>query len=1268
MAEPTGSPHPEESPAGRRPGDDPHRDRDDLHRDDLHRDDLHGDRPGHDRPGDARRDTGLDGPADAHDAPPEVLPPPPPRTPVLPPTMGGFGGVVLGVPPVLDPPPEPGGRTPSDTGPARAVPPPARPPATPVAPVLGADPDPDPDDATTEVPLRGHRGRGPHRDGPPAGSGTRGPDPLPPGYPGSGGRSGNGHGSNGHTSNSYGSNGHASNGHGSNGHSSNGHSSNGHASNGYPEYGHGSDGHPGNVYEGNGHGEGGHDANGRSSNGYSDDGRTGNGHWENGHAGNGHAGNGQAHNGHGENGHAGNGHAGNGHAGNGHAGNGHGENGHAGNGHAGNGHGGNGHAGNGHAENGQGGGHAGGGRVPRRGWIENARTDDDPPENGRAADGNGRRSNGNGARGSHRTGGYAARPPAGERPRADRRDPRRIDPRPVDPPPANGYAADPRSAHPHDPYADDPHAGDPRAAEYRAAEYRADPYADPRADPYDADPRPDPYDADPYDGDPYDADPDARPRGGPAWPGPAPRPPEQRGHPAGPPRHAAGPPDPRPPLQQQSEPRRASGAAEPASTRTGGHSPYEIVPTPARGIPPVGGRSRPLPPEGGPAPRGRGAAPPFVPLPPAAPAPPEPAGPEPFYVAYRVPVRGTVAGIHVEQLVLWQVVVLAGLFLYDAPQEVLIPAGSVAGVVLLLTATRFRGQWTHRYLLHRLHLRRRARASAAADVPSPLTVQDARLGRRRRLAAVFDGKGWSGTIRVASGGPTGDLPLVALVRAAERFLDDVEHDFADVQIVHTLVPAGRIARTRDRYGVQDRELPPLVAQTWMTCRVHCVDGRRSDRPVPDLLEVRRDLRRAIDGVIGNLVEQGVEAHALATRQLYDDCVLSAGGRHEGPEPVTMPAETSTTDVERRPAAAAARSAGRTEERPADCEAVEIDYSTDLGDSVHAALALDAWPDEGFAGWLRSLSQVPARAVSLVVTLERSAQPGVEAGVAVRHTTGSEEESAEAHRVLRELADEAGVGLRRADTRSHESLLATLPLGSSAAQYLLGPATRHLIEPEDDAEVRLPASGVALGHDATGTPFPVPLLGPEPVWTAVVGGTEVGAALVASALAGWLQVQVVTPQPRVWERAFVEHLPDGRLDVRPVAPDRAPAAFEAVPGIVVLDDYGADEVLRPALRAWQAGVCRIDPGRDDVEALLHGVSRVIAVRCTDDQARGICAALGLGEEEVGRFVAVPDGVVTVAGPRGAVHVELDAALIAELGMRVTRPPAPGRAVRGPMMVG
>ena len=740
-----------------------------------------------------------------------------------------------------------------------------------------------------------------------------------------------------------------------------------------------------------------------------------------------------------------------------------------------------------------------------------------------------------------------------------------------------------------------------------------------------------------------------------------------------------------------------SGYDRPGRDRTGGHppppgpgpsaerSPYEIVPTPSRGIPGAPGRDgRPAPGRGRPpaGDRGRGLPPPSglpsaplrqevplpAPVPPAEDGPDEPAPPEPLYVAYRVPVRGTLAGIHIEQLVLWQVVGLAAFFVHDAPLEVLVPTASVAAVVLLLTATRRRGQWTHRYLLHRLHLRRRARAAAASDAPPPLTVQDARLGRRRRLATVFDGRGWSGAIRVDAAGAAGDLPLAALVSAAERFLADVEHDFADVQIVHTLVPAGRTARTRSVSGTHERELAPLVAQTWMTCRVHCVDGRRTDRPVPDLLEVRRDLRRAIDGVLGNLVEEGVDAHALATRPLYDDCVFSAGGRHDGPEPVALPLEPTSSEVERRPAAAVARAAGRGEEVPAECAAVEIDYASDLGDSVHAALAVHRWPEEGFAQWLRSLSRVPARAVSVVITLERGAEQGVEAGVAVRHTTGSPEERDEADRALRDLAADAGVGLRRADTGSHESLLATLPLGSSAAQHLLGPTTRHLVEPEDEDDPRPRVAGVTFGHDRAGAPVAVPLIGPEPRWTAVLGGAEVGAALAASALAGQLAVQVVTPDRALWQHAFSRYAPADRLDVRPAALDQAPPALEATPGLLLLDDYGSSEVVRPALRPWQGGVFRVDPAAGDVESLFAGAAQVIAVRCTDEQAQAICAVLGLDETEAVRFVTVPDGVVTVAGPRGVLHVELDAGLLAQIGMRVTRPSAPARTVRGPMMVG
>ena len=175
-------------------------------------------------------------------------------------------------------------------------------------------------------------------------------------------------------------------------------------------------------------------------------------------------------------------------------------------------------------------------------------------------------------------------------------------------------------------------------------------------------------------------------------------------------------------------------------------------------------------------------------------------------------------------------------------------------------------------------------------------------------------------------------------------------------------------------------------------------------------------------------------------------------------------------------------------------------------------------------------------------------------------------------------------------------------------------------------------------------------------------------MVAAALAGRLPVQVVTAEPAVWQHAFGRHESVERLDLQPVVPGQAPHAPQATPGLLVLDDYGARNVVRPVLRPWQGGVLRLDGASTDIEGLLAGVAQVVAVRCSDEQARAICDALGLDETEAARFVTVPDGVVTVAGPLGAVHVELDVALLAQLGLRVTRPRAPARTVRGPMMVG
>lgn len=638
---------------------------------------------------------------------------------------------------------------------------------------------------------------------------------------------------------------------------------------------------------------------------------------------------------------------------------------------------------------------------------------------------------------------------------------------------------------------------------------------------------------------------------------------------------------------------------------------------------------------------------PWVPEP-AGSDPPPPPAPEPVQTLGRLPMPGTVAGIHVEQVMAWQVVVLL-LTVVLYPGNWPWPAAELIAPILLLlglTATRVHGRWTYRYLLHRAW--RHATGTDAGAGPT-LTVLDARLGRRRRLASVFDGEGWSSAIRLTPPPGTGNAPpLGLLLRALERFVADPEHAMAEVQVVHVVMPAGQ---------EQQAALPPVLAQTWVTCRVHSVQRSLPGRPLPDLLEIRRDLRRAIDGVLGGLVASDIGATALTTRQLHEDCVLAAGGRTAGPRPtVALPAPEEPAASRRARGTAAA----------IGCESITIRGAADLGDVAPAVFALETWPAEGVGSWLAALGTVRAGSVAVVITVTAGRDGGTDVSALVRHSTPGPAAS-NASAGLRLVTRAAGGTLRAVDADADRALLATVPLGSAEAHRELGTLPRFdlLVEGDGAARPSRPA-GLVFAHGPDG-PRPVPLLGPDPVWIAVLGGFEIVAAMAAAATAASLPVQVDTPEPDGWEDAFGPDV----LELRELATDGIAVAPAATPAVQIVDGYGVAGPTRPALRAWQAGICRVEPAHPNVAGLLRGFDRAVVGRCSEQEARAVCEEWRLDPGTAAALRDVRDGTVTLVGPGVTERVDLDRPLLAGVGIVLAaRPRGPqGPTINGhPMMAG
>jgi len=379
----------------------------------------------------------------------------------------------------------------------------------------------------------------------------------------------------------------------------------------------------------------------------------------------------------------------------------------------------------------------------------------------------------------------------------------------------------------------------------------------------------------------------------------------------------------------------------------------------------------------------------------SAPAVPPRGGPLPPGAA------GRLFGVHLGQLLVWELVLLAAVVLARESWPVRIAVGVPALVLLALTAVRLRGRWLFQWAgtWLRFRARRRSRplgadpAGAVLSGVAPGAVLDTLLLGGEPAALVEHAGGLTAVLEVRLGaGPesraeAGLLPPLSLLLPGAD-----EESEVTVQVLVRSVPAPVLPAGEDPAAISYRELVggpvPARRRCWVALQV-----QHTPEDVP-AAEQRAVLAAAVERVQRRLRKSGLTGAPLSPEQFRTDLLDLAGA---GPAGV-----------------------------------VREDWSTwDAGGTLQTGWRVATWPDltdPRSQRLVEDLLGVPALATTVAVSARRVGTDDVELEAAVRAALPDRAALAAAHRALSEVADGHGARLRRVTGEQAAGAAGTLPLG------------------------------------------------------------------------------------------------------------------------------------------------------------------------------------------------------------------------------------------------
>ena len=385
--------------------------------------------------------------------------------------------------------------------------------------------------------------------------------------------------------------------------------------------------------------------------------------------------------------------------------------------------------------------------------------------------------------------------------------------------------------------------------------------------------------------------------------------------------------------------------------------------------------------------------------------------PAPVPTRPRVPRRPwTLGGLHLVQVLVWELALVAVLAVHREPLPVLVPVATVAVLALLLTTVRLSGRWAWQVLAARLRFRGRRRRT---DPPGadPVAAADAVLGAVTRGgwidvvrvdgvdAAVFDHAGGASVVVEASPATTHPFDdRVPVLPALGSLLPAPEDGGPQVtvQLLVQTVPAPGVLGPEDPAAVSYRELTggsvPARRRSWIALQVQ--------RPPVDTDE--EDLRQALVNAVRRVQRQvrraGLRGHLLGPEDARAGVLTLVGGAPDG----TPPGGTRETW-----------------------------RAWHGGDLQHVTLHVARWPDLGDGdaarAWVDRLGEVPALTTTVSVAARRTGDE-LDLEGTVRLVLPPGDDARAAVTALVEQARALGGTVRRLDGEHAAGVAATLPLG------------------------------------------------------------------------------------------------------------------------------------------------------------------------------------------------------------------------------------------------
>jgi type VII secretion protein EccE len=462
--------------------------------------------------------------------------------------------------------------------------------------------------------------------------------------------------------------------------------------------------------------------------------------------------------------------------------------------------------------------------------------------------------------------------------------------------------------------------------------------------------------------------------------------------------------------------------------------------------------------------------------------------------------HGLVGGVHLTQLVGWQVAAAALLVAAVQGPVAVLAAALPVGLVLVLTGVRIRRRWLYRWIGDWLRYRLRDRVVGgghpdpvsellgllgASAVAEELRVDGAEVGlisHDRGLAALVELDPTDGGLAVPE--PIPLPPLPSLLPAGEA-----PGPAVSLQLLVETVPAPAPAAGQGLAAFAYRELSggqvPAGRRAFLALQVARSPELFDDAGLrPALVAALRKLGR-------QLRREGVGYRLLAVGEV--------------PTAVTQLARLDVEPVPHRggPAQPAAQEAWR---------------AWWLAGQPHSSHHLTRWP---VSPWPVEalLRQLPASSV-LSVSVTRAGVSDVDIEVAFRLAAPDPAGLARAERALADAVRGAGGRTGRLDGQQHHGLAATLPFGGpprSAAPGTTAPvgagpavhraATSHL----DGLGLGTRGAGVLLGRDRYDAPVTLDLFRPVPTQLVLVGGARCAQLLAVRAAATGARILIHSPR-------------------------------------------------------------------------------------------------------------------------------------------------------------